>query len=115
MALYLTTLALPDAINSRLAVSWQLPSLTANCQVTHQQLVLHQLDKGEDCEMLPSDEAEHREVTIEPGKQSRSFKRLPPNSKFNITYRATNPRGPYEKSQLKRTAITSKYFYPMNQ
>ncbi|KAJ8029925.1 hypothetical protein HOLleu_29457 [Holothuria leucospilota] len=104
--LNITTLALPDAINSRLVVSWQPPSLTANCHVTHQQLIIHQLDKDGGCEMVPSHEAEHREVTIEPEKQTRSFKRLPANSKFNITYRATNPRGTYVTWQLKRTAMT---------
>ncbi|KAJ8025132.1 Receptor-type tyrosine-protein phosphatase F [Holothuria leucospilota] len=95
------TMAMETLLESRFIVSWQLPSLTVNCDVTFQQITLHQLDV-DNCNFSPL--TEPMNYVLHTGMRNESFEELRPNSLYNITYLARNPAGTFVTSQLKRTA-----------
>lgn len=95
------TMAMETLLESGFNVSWQLPSLTVNCDVTFQQITLHQLD-ADNCNFSPL--TGPIDYVIHTGMRRRSFEELRPNSLYNITYLARNPARTFVTSQLKRTA-----------
>ncbi|KAJ8044415.1 Phosphatidylinositol phosphatase PTPRQ [Holothuria leucospilota] len=101
--LHVETMPMSGLEKSLFNVSWRLPSLTENCEITHQQITLHQLDVA-DC--YRTTRTIPRDYFIQTGTRSKIFGRLRSYSLYNITYLARNLAGTYVTSQLHRTAET---------
>lgn len=96
---------------SRFNISWHLPDLTEECNVTHQQITLHQLD-NDNCNF--SLHALPKEYDLDTGTRQKTLKNLSPNSRYNITYFARNSAGPIVISQVNRTAEAEPTGAPRN-